>query len=330
MKKKLFLLIPSLALALTSCGNREGEADTGTKDQLYVVTERLPTTRTTTYSEEVSPVLTGDDIESFNPQSGRIYFRNVTYDDLFRRTEQHSRLHFYLGDVFLFDILTGFEPERVYTEPVLFGSRGDAFVPDKFYLFARHRLPDDPTCYLDETTNWEQFIRYLRTAGKLTEDVTPPDMPRPTTPDQLANDDSRSPSLSPPPEQIIRSISVADDVRSYDPATGEILFTSFTAQDHTDGRVEIPSGISTDVRLPFYLGEEPLFYVACVGPYSSMGCREQLVFTWLDGKFYLLNGYPLSFHDPTWEQIRQANGREWREAWDLFIKQLRDAGKIVR
>ncbi|MDR1526446.1 MAG: hypothetical protein LBS46_02105 [Dysgonamonadaceae bacterium] len=297
----------SFALTLFSCSN-DTNVPASAKEKLSVVT--TVTRANVTHSEE-SVIFTGDDIETYNGKTGRIVFRDLTYDDLFRRAENNSRLKFYLGDEFLFDIILVRDPvNTTYSVPILMASRGDEYgAPDKFFLLDGYPLGGRESV-LEQNPAWSKFIQYLTDVGKLTEAADPV-----------------TPPVQKVPDETISAITT-DDIKSYNLSTGEIIFTGFTVQDIHDGRIGIWFGVIDGFYMPFYLGEKLLFEANCVSPLSSIPYHD-LTLTWYDDKFYLLDGYPVGKSEE-WKQIRDANAQKWKAGWDIFIKYLSDTGKIIR
>jgi hypothetical protein len=275
MKKNKFLVVMSFALTMFSCSNDTNVPASAKDDELSVVTATAGTNMKTYSTEGESVVFTGDDIETYNGKTRRIVFRDLTYDDLFRRAESNSTLKFYLGDEFLFDIILVRGWVHVsYDVAALIASRGNEYVPDKFYLLDGIESDGRLTGRLFETQAWSRFIQYLTDAGKLTEAAEPPLTPR-------APKD---------PDKIISAIT-ADDIKSYNLSTEEISFTGFTVQDLHDRRIGIQFGHHTDgFNMPFYFGDKLLFEARCVASWSSIPYNG-LTFTWFDDKFYLSNGY---------------------------------------
>jgi hypothetical protein len=312
MNKIKILVMMSFALALFSCSN-DTNVPTSEKAKLSVVTATAGT-NVKTYSSEGEPVVfTGDDIETYNGKTGRIVFRNFTYNDLFRRAENNSTLKFYLGDEFLFDIILvgDLDNATTYNVPILMASRGDEYgAPDKFFLLDRYPFSGQES-FLEQNPAWSKFVQYLTDAGKLTEAAEPPFTPR----------------VPKDPDKIISTIT-ADDIKSYNLSTKEIGFTGFTVQDLHDRRIGIQFGVVDGFHMPFYLGEKLLFEANCVSPLSSIPYHD-LTFTWYDDKFYLSDGYPVVSSEE-WKQKREANAQKRKAKWDIFIKYLSDAGKIVR
>jgi hypothetical protein len=308
MNKNVFLMMMSFALTLFSCSN-DTNVPASEKARLSIVTATAGTNVKTYSSEGESVVFTGDDIETYNGKTRRIVFRDLTYDDVFRRAENNSTLKFYLGDEFLFDIILVRDPgNTTYNVPILMASRGDEYgAPDKFYLLDGYPYSGQES-FLEQNPAWGKFIQYLTDAGKLTESADPP----------------FTPPVLKVPDEIISAVLV-DDIKSYNLSTGEISFTGFTVQDLHDRRIGIQFGVTDGFHMPFYLGENLLFEAICVSPVSSIPYND-LTFTWYDDKFYLSDRYPVGKS----EEWSDANAQKWKAGWDIFIKYLSDTGKIVR
>jgi hypothetical protein len=310
MKKIVILLTASLILMLPSCSSNNDADVPALKEEKLSVVMTAAGANVMTYSEDVI-LFTGDHIETYNGKTGRIVFKDLTYDALFQRAENNSMLKFYLGDEFLFDIILVREPvNAAYDVPVLMASRGDDYgAPDKFFLLDGYPLGGQES-FLEQTPAWSKFIRYLKDTGKLTEVADPVTPPVPKIPDETI------------------SAVTMDDIKSYNLSTGEIIFTGFTVQDIHDGRIGIRFGITDGFHMPFYLGEKLLFEANCVSPLSSIPYHD-LTLTWHDDSFYLSDGYPAG-ESEEWKQIREANAQKRKADWDTFIRHLNDAGKTVQ
>jgi hypothetical protein len=122
----------------------------------------------------------------------------------------------------------------------------------------------------------------------------------------------------------------ADDIKSLNVTTREIVFANSTIANDLDKRV---FGLS--IKLGFYLGESPLLTADVASPIASF-FYDDLVFVKEDSKFYLLDGYPRG----SWDEIpgkreqtdatREANAQKRKLEWDTFVQYLSDEGKIVR
>jgi hypothetical protein len=300
MKSIRFLLMTSFAVALFSCNSGESvpAQEENVSGELSVITT---TTRANaaTYSEG-SVVFTGDQIESYNAKTKRIVFKNLSCGDLFRLAENDSRLAFYVGEEFLFDVLLVRE-YATYDEPIFMASCGDEFNPDKFFLLDGY--PAGNESFLEQTPGWERFIQYLSDAGKL-EDVADP----------------VTPVVPKVPDKII-SVFTGDDIKSFNVTTREIVFVNLDVDDLH----ELRAGFS--FKISFYVGERLLFEPLVVHPYDSRTYND-LVFTYYDNKFYLPDGYGGQSEENL--QIREANAQKRQAEWDIFIEYLNNAGKIVR
>jgi hypothetical protein len=304
MNKKVFILMTSFALALFSCSNdtnAPAKEEKGT-DELSVI-KMMTTARTNVAPPEGPVIFTGDHIELYNAKTKRIVFKNLTYDDLFRLTENNSMLAFYMGEEFLFDVLFVRQTfDATYDEPVLIASRGDEFNPDKFFLTDGYPYMGTES-FLEKTPGWGKFIQYLSDAEKL-EDV--PDPVNPVVPKD--------------PDEIISAFT-GDDIQSFNITTREIVFVNLNTDDIYERRAGLSSKIS------FYLGERLLFEPPVVLPVDNR-IYNDLVFTYFEDKFYLSNGYGGQSEKDL--QIREANAQKRKAEWDAFIKYLSDSGKIVR
>ncbi|MDR2776363.1 MAG: hypothetical protein LBC19_16820 [Tannerella sp.] len=303
MNKKCIFMMMLLAPVLYACGsdsNVSPEEEEGrATGKLSVVATKAAGVQT--YSE-ATVVLTEDDIESYNGRSGRIALKAaLSCDDFFRRMGDNSRLSVYLGEERLFEALLGVEDPKVeYDEPVFMAScGGDPFTADKYYLYDAY-----PSMKVEHDPSWDRFIRYLSDAGKLTEAAEP-----------------SAPVVPEDPDMVITAVA-ADDVKSYNLSTTEIAFVGFTVDDLYERHVGFSSAVS------FYLGEKLLYEANCVSPATAGKPYHDLTLTWFDDKFYLSDGYPQTENEE-WKQIREENAQKRKTEWDIFLKYLRDAGKIV-
>jgi hypothetical protein len=120
-----------------------------------------------------------------------------------------------------------------------------------------------------------------------------------------------------------------NDIKSFNVVTREIVFNDPSTADDLNTRI-----FGLFVNLAFYLDGKPLLSVINVySPISSYRYND-LVFVRQDSRFYLLDGYPsdenLGPNESNALQLRKENEQKRKAEWDIFIKYLSDAGKIVR
>ncbi|MDR0430111.1 MAG: hypothetical protein LBH58_06495 [Tannerellaceae bacterium] len=119
-----------------------------------------------------------------------------------------------------------------------------------------------------------------------------------------------------------------NDIKSFNVVTREIVFNDPSTADYLNTRI-----FGLFVYLAFYLDENLLGVINVYSPISSYRYND-LVFVRQGSKFYLLDGYPLDENLGPNErnalQLRKENAQKRKAEWDIFIKYLSDAGKIVR
>ncbi|MDR3128731.1 MAG: hypothetical protein LBU03_00525 [Tannerellaceae bacterium] len=125
-----------------------------------------------------------------------------------------------------------------------------------------------------------------------------------------------------------------NDIKSFNVATGEIVFTGSSTANNLNKRI-----VGLFVKLAFYLGEKPLLVADVYSPIASFFYND-LVFVIEDSKFYLLDGYPSldkfanlgedGSKKNAIQRIREDNAQKREAEWNAFIRYLTDAGKIVK
>jgi hypothetical protein len=195
----------------------------------------------------------------------------------------------------------------------MIASPGDENVPDKFFLLDGYPYTGGEN-FLEQNPGWNTFIQYLKSAGKLKDNVEEPTPVTPEDPDEIKDE-----LINNYPDKI--SAFTGEDIQSFNTVTREIVFVNLTADDILKGRMGLSSTVS------FYIGEKLLFEPLVVHPTSSR-TYDDLVLSHSDDKFYLLDGYGGNSDEHL--QIREANAQKRKAEWDAFIKYLTDAGKIVR
>lgn len=124
-----------------------------------------------------------------------------------------------------------------------------------------------------------------------------------------------------------------DDIKSFNPTTGEIVFT-----DQIIDKLNRPNEKGTFCQLTFYFEEEPLFNsIPITTAISSLMYNNLVLISMIyDSKFYFTKGYPEIAE--VWDDDLKNKTRKEREeqfkkyeaGWDIFINYLKDAGKLIR
>ena len=117
-----------------------------------------------------------DDIVSFNRTTREIKFKDME-EPLYRRLKPFHKIEFHLGDETLFAVssFVGLWYSRVFDDIVLcYGNQESITLDGKYYLYDCYplQLADTETVKANREKNrtqWETFIHYLDSKGKLTE-----------------------------------------------------------------------------------------------------------------------------------------------------------------
>lgn len=122
------------------------------------------------------------------------------------------------------------------------------------------------------------------------------------------------------------------DIKSYNPETGEIVFNNVTIDDH------VFYDVSCKYHICFFEGDNLLFDAVAVSCFSSVGYFDQLTFQSFlypndddvidtsDYRYYLRYGYPGTIEgDESLKELMKKNA----SGMERFIAILRQAGKIV-
>jgi hypothetical protein len=152
-----------------------------------------------------------------------------------------------------------------------------------------------------------------------------------------------------------------DDIKSFNTTTGEIVFTDLIIE-------KLVTSYKTEEviydRLSLYYNDKLLFEgIQIVSPVMSYAVNDLVFICYLNGaedspgasgyeiyggmlvepEYYLVDGYPIIEEGETWnyhgaegvldqdgvQRLRDENFKKRKAEWDIFIKYLRDAGKIV-
>ena len=243
--------------------------------------------------------ITVDDIQSFHIVDRNIVFTNAMYEKIM--IGDYDRLTFCFDNKPLFEDIRlewqsgfGWESVPIPVDYVLLLTRyggGNGQEYDFRLIIDIQKIE----------VEWDVFIKCIRDAGKL---VTPP----------------------PPPPPVKLTV---DDIKSYNMTTFEIVFT-----DLGYGKLMTENDLPR-MDISFYLEDKLLFENITVrGGVHSFPLND-LVLIW-GGKFYLADGFPVCIYSYGLEdqemlrKEREENTKKREVNWNLFIKSLSDAGKIVR
>ena len=160
-------------VVFTGCSSDKTEVqDEKTMGELYVIGARSATVS----ANKTDLVFTGDDIESFNVNTGEIVFTKVKADDIRYRIGLYSLLYFYLNDEPLFD-----PPLRIHSEvSSIMDVLGLSIFGSKIYFHKHTQNYDFMPAAEREALEKEQdelvqkrqkemetFIKYLSDEGKI-------------------------------------------------------------------------------------------------------------------------------------------------------------------
>ena len=177
MKRVVLMIIPALicGIVFTSCGSNKAEPkDEKATGELYVIGAKSATVPT----DKTDLVFTGDDILSYNLETGEIIFAEVKADNIRYRIGLYYTLYFYLNEKPLFD-----PPLRIHSEvSSIMDVLGLSIWETKIY-FHKHTqnydfMPAAEREILEKEqeklvqkrkTEMDVFIKYLRDAGKIVE-----------------------------------------------------------------------------------------------------------------------------------------------------------------
>jgi hypothetical protein len=124
-----------------------------------------------------------------------------------------------------------------------------------------------------------------------------------------------------------------DDIKSFNITTGEIVFTDLIIK-----KLTTPTEEGVYRKLSLYYDDKPLFEEVELLNLASSRLINDLVFVQYgvkyESEFYLVDGYPslTEWNEETKKETqkeRDENFKKRKAEWDIFIKYLRDAGKIV-
>lgn len=133
-----------------------------------------------------------------------------------------------------------------------------------------------------------------------------------------------------------------DDIKFYNVTTFELTLSDLTIEKLIDSLDIYKQSVYG--RLSFYYNDKPLFSMRVIGENTGSGMIEDLVLIvyGYSRKFYLADGYPL-IRKYEWDDFNWSDREAWRKArdereenakrreveWNIFIKYLSNAGKIV-
>lgn len=126
-------------------------------------------------------------------------------------------------------------------------------------------------------------------------------------------------------------VDVKNDIKSFNPETGEIAFQSGEIQE---ALVSSVTSFDTNTSVTFRLDNQVVFEsIPMFLSVSSQVYNDLVVLVELSGsKFYLLNGYPsvdvLGDSKEAIVALREENLSKRQAEWDSFVDYLQNAGKI--
>lgn len=173
------MTIAIVGIAMTSCtdGNNVPETcfttDPVEENIFYACGIGSPGMRSIPDTENI--VFSEDNIESFNLTTREIKFKDMT-QPLYERLEPFHEIEFHLGDDVLFVVssFVGLWDSRIFDNLVLcFGNPELSITDQKYYIYDCYPLQlsdtDAVKANRDKNKNqWETFIQYLDSKGKLT------------------------------------------------------------------------------------------------------------------------------------------------------------------
>lgn len=189
-RNRIVLALVMLAVipwSLAACGDNDNNETTSIAKQKFYVCGMSQGQTAATSVEEV--LFTEDNIEWFNVKTREIKFKTEPFDDPYHAMLQRfNNIAFHIGDYVLFDHIkvTNLLDSRGYTDLVLcHGSledwTGNGDLIWGYYLYDCYPLE---YVYYDSTKDfvaanrekragqWEIFISYLKSKGKLKEDIS--------------------------------------------------------------------------------------------------------------------------------------------------------------
>jgi hypothetical protein len=154
-------------------------------------------------------------------------------------------------------------------------------------------------------------------------------------------EEGRNPDFRVDDTPHLELVITVDEIKSFNVTTREIVFTDLIFKKFTTSIDECVYD-----SLTIYYGDKLLFEkIPKTCPVMSNAIND-LVLIWfynesLEIKFHLADGYPewdmdgeqIMYGDGKpidWKKIRRENAERRKAEWDIFIKYLTDAGKIVK
>lgn len=189
MKRNKILWLCAILFSTTLCGSCSSDDDSTTPAEtttrsvsiadrsLYAIA-RQSSDAIIQYKAEM-PVFSLSDIESYNPKTGEIKFKDIAFDkELFYDIACKYRVYFYAGDDLLFDALTvswfssvGYFDQLTF-QCDFYGPSDDGLKNSRFFLSYGYPGTIDGDETIKElmkknAAGMERFISILRKAGKI-------------------------------------------------------------------------------------------------------------------------------------------------------------------
>lgn len=189
MKRNNILWLVAILISTTLCGSCNSDDDSTTSaktatrsvsiaDRSLYAIARQSSDAIILHKAEM-PVFSLSDIESFNPKTGEIKFKDIAFDkELFYDIACKYRVYFYAGDDLLFDARTvswlssaGYFDELTF-QCDIYGPSDDGLKNSRFFLSYGYpgTIDGDETVkelMKKNEAGMERFISILRKAGKI-------------------------------------------------------------------------------------------------------------------------------------------------------------------
>jgi hypothetical protein len=340
--KKLYLLIAGAAFSFYSCSQvEEGNAPVAKEEaqsgELVVKTKAMETPETQAFK--------GNDIKSFNVETGEITFINLTYSDICNSLAYDRKFVFYLEDDSLFTATAvGVFSSFIMNDLVFYYDGKRMYLKDGYpdiLIYSNPNLNEQQRRERAEATEkrkpaWERFIRYLDENNLLTDrdsDVSADDEPLPDIPvPPVIYDLSATITLE---EGLTSTVFIGKCILSFNPETREIVFDGYNILSNLYEFAPIQLDI-------FREGTHLLSAIVITSDTPQtvndlvflIETKKQDGFYWMNEfKYYIPDGYPalenLELGREEAQRIREENAQKRKAGWDAFIRYLTDAKKII-